>query len=170
MMTVKEIETKCEEMFRRAGLRYNAVDTPVVINNRLKTTLGRCCYKIVSDVTVPVRLEFSKQLLETTVQADIDKVIAHECAHAIAALETGISQGHNTYFKAICAKIGYAEVGSSKTKVEKTVEDEQLYKYFVTCKCCGKIVGKYYRAGKVVQHPDWYSCKCGGKLSVTQNF
>ena len=170
MMTKKEIEKKCEEFFNKAGIQFKGTGISVEINGRLRTTLGRCCYVKTMGVTNPVRLEFSKQLLETTVQRDIDGVIAHECAHAIAALETGVSQGHNNYFKTVCARIGYADYDTAKTKVERTVADTELFKYFVTCEKCGQVVGKYHRAGKVVQHPDWYGCRCGGKLVVTQNF
>ena len=167
-MTIQEVKTICVNTFAIVGLEFK--DIIVLANGRLTRTLGRCCYERKCGKVVPVRLEFSRQLLETATAQSITDVILHECAHAIAAIETGESQGHNKYFKNVCARIGTDNDGT-KTKVESTISDTQLYKYFIVCKGCGEVLGKYHRAGKVIKNIDDYSCPhCNHKLSVLQNF
>ena len=166
-MTSRQIENRCIEIFKSVNLKFENIT--VFINGRLTKTLGRCCYERKCGKVTPVRLEFSRQLLETATPQSIDAVILHECAHAIAAIETGESQGHNNYFKSVCARIG-TNNDTTTTHVDRTIEENKVYKYFVNCRCCGKTIGKYQRAGKVVKYPSAYQCKCGGDLEVIQNF
>lgn len=94
-MTLQEIKKRCEDAFAIVGLEF---DLPVLINSRLTKTLGRCIYKRCGDQVYPLRIEFSRQFIETSTEQCIQDVILHECAHAIACIETGERQGHNTYF------------------------------------------------------------------------
>ena len=169
MMTVNEISTKCAETFKKVNLEFKNIE--VNINGRLTATLGRCCYIRICGKVAPTKIEISKKLLETGTPHMIEEVIKHECAHAIACIETGEKQGHNGYFKSVCKRIGTDNDTCACKTTERTVSDNKVYKYIVCCKCCGKVVGKYYRAGKVVKYPTNYTstcCKAG--LSVTQNY
>ena len=167
MMTIDELKTECSKVFSFVGLEFKGID--IKINGRLTRTHGRCMYQVLRGKVTPIRIEFSRQLLETATPHSILEVLKHECAHAIACIETGEKQGHNAYFKSVCHRIG-AEYDTCSSSVERTVEDNQIYKYTVICKDCCKILARYHRAGKIVQHPENYHCKCGGRISVVQNF
>ena len=166
-MTLQEVKERCEKAFASVGLEFKNIN--VLINGRLTRTLGRCCYERSCGKVVPVRLEFSRQFLETSTEQNIQNVILHECAHAIACIETGERQGHNQYFKNVCKHLGTNNDGTT-TAVDSTVSETQLYKYFVICKDCGQMCGKYHRAGKVIKNINYYHCSCGGNLKVEQNF
>ena len=168
-MTFKDIMVHVTEAFEKGGYDFDKQNIEISINKRLTKTLGRCmCRKCGEDVW-PYRIEFSAQFLETATDQCIIDVIYHECAHALVTIDTGVRHGHDAVFKAMCAKIGTKNDGTT-TEVERTVEDTAVYKYCVYCNTCGKMVGRYHRAGKVVQYPGYYTCKCGGSLRVVQNY
>ena len=164
-MTLQEIKERCIAAFKTAGLDFEYFGIEVAINGRLTRTLGRCMYK----GKMPCRLEFSRQFIDYSTKKNIQDVILHECAHAIACIRTGEPQGHNAIFKSICKEIG-TSLDTTSSKVESTVSDTKLFKYFVSCEKCRQICGKYHRAGKIIKNISNYSCKCGGSLKVTQNF
>ena len=168
-MELNEIIKNCRIAFDKAGLDFDHFGIEVSINGRLKTTLGRCKGKYINEVYTPFAIEFSKQLVETSTEKSILDVIYHECAHAIADIETGERNGHNATFKRVCARIGTDNDGSCTKDLERTVPEDQIYKYFVVCEKCGG-TNKYHRAGKVIKNIQFYNCKCGGKLKVIQNF
>ena len=170
MMTITEIKKYCEDAFNKAGYDFNKFDIEVTINGRLRTTLGRCKYTYVGGTLVPSKIEISHQLLETSTINTIVNVIYHECAHALITIETGERQGHNKLFKAMCARIG-TDNDTCQTEVERTVADEEIFKYFVKCAGCGKVVSKYHRAGKVIKNPEDYTTKCcNAKILVQTNW
>jgi predicted SprT family Zn-dependent metalloprotease len=165
-MTIEDIKKECVDTFKLVNLEFKDID--VNINSRLTSAFGKCSFKIVGGKVVPKRLEFSKKMLETATPQSIKDVIKHECAHAIACIETGEKQGHNSYFKSVCARIG-TKNDKPYAQLDRIVPDNQIYKYFVTCSCCGKVI-KYQRAGKIIKNINNYRCKCGGSLKVIQNF
>ena len=167
MLTEKDITNMCKEICTNVGYDFTI---PVKINKRLTRTLGRVTYMKVGDYITSTLMEFSYQLLTTATLESIRSVVAHECAHYLVNEETHRSHGHDAIFKAMCAKIGCTNDGTICNNLNRTVPESTIYKYFVTCKQCNKIIGKYSRAGKTVQHPDWYRCKCGGELEVITNF
>ena len=168
-MTFKDIMTHIAEAFDKGGYDLDYANIEVSINKRLTKTLGRCIYHQSGSYIYPVKLEFSAQFLETATEKCIIDVIYHEVAHALVTLETGEKHGHDAVFKAMCRKIGTNNDGVS-TKVERTVSMKQIYKYFVICNQCKQTVGEYHKAGKVVQHPECYTCRCGGSLRVVQDY
>ena len=168
-MTIQELTKTCSKVFNMVGLNFEDYNIEVGINGRLTKTLGRCMYIKRVDEIKPYRIEFSKQFLETSTPTCILDVIKHECAHAIATIKTGEKHGHDAYFKSVCAKVGTTNDGVT-TDAERTVADDKIFKYFVICENCGKVCGKYHKAGKVIQHPEFYTCECGGKINVKKNW
>ena len=168
-MDFKNVLVHITEIFAKSGYDFSTCGIDVKINKRLTKTLGRCIGVWHGDLYIPQKIEFSAELLTTSTDKSIIDVIYHECAHALVGLETGEKHGHDAVFKAMCRRIGTDNDGIS-TKVERTVEDTEIYKYFVYCNQCGQIVSKYRRAGNVVKHPECYHCKCGGSLRVVQNY
>ena len=170
MMTINEIKKYCEDAFNKAGYDFNYFDIKISINGRLRTTLGRCKYTWADETLIPSEIEISRQLLETATSQAIVDVILHECAHALVTIETGERQGHNKLFKAMCARIG-TNNDTCKTAVERTVEDKEIFKYFVRCAGCGQVVSKYHRAGKIIKEIDnYYSKCCNAKLIIETNW
>jgi predicted SprT family Zn-dependent metalloprotease len=169
MMSLAKIKEYCRKAFEKAGYDFNAENIEIRINGRLTRTLGRCFTEIRAGVAYPTKIEFSRQLLETSVDDSIIAVIEHECCHALVALETGERHGHDAVFKRMCARIGCTNDGTS-THVERTVADSEIYKYSVYCDKCGFVAG-YNRMCKTLRELDYCTCKqCGGhKLFYIQN-
>lgn len=163
-MTEKELTARCEEICESVGHNFNI---PVKINKRLTRTLGRVLFISCGGYIVPQGMEFSYKFLETKETDTIEEVIKHECAHYLVIIETHENHGHDKVFKEMCARIGCA---FNTTSTQVAAYTDNTYKYIVTCNSCKKIVGRYYRAGKIIKNPSNYHCKCGGTLTVTQNW
>ena len=101
--TVERITELCVEYCGRCDIKFNS---PVVINGRLTRTLGRCFYERHGSVWNPVKIEISRQLLETATDESIEAVIAHECAHYVSCAITHENHGHDSTFRFYCEKIG----------------------------------------------------------------
>ena len=167
MLTEKDLTKMCKDICAGAGYDFTI---PVKINKRLTRTLGRVSWIRTNGRVRSTLMEFSYQLLATATLDSIKDIVAHECAHYLVNEETHESHGHDAVFKEMCARIGCVNDGTICHSLQRSVPETQVYKYFVICKDCGKIVGKYHRAGKLVQNPECYSCKCGGDLEVVKNF
>lgn len=168
MWTVNQITKYCEELCGRAGYAF---DIPVTVNARLTRTLGRFMYSHnrVTELITPVRIEISKQLLETASDASVRSVIEHECAHYLVARQTGVQHGHDKVFQAACALIG-CENDKPTTEVERVVDVRS--KYEVHCDVCNEVVGEYSRWCKTLSLIDHCTCnKCKqSKLRIVQNW
>lgn len=167
MLTEKELTKICEEICADAGHKFTI---PVIINKRLTRTLGRVVWIRNNNYVRNSSMEFSYEFLLTSSLDSIKAVVAHECAHYLVIEETHESHGHDAVFKSMCSRIGCTNDGTVYKGISRLVPETQIYKYFVTCEDCGAVVGKYHRAGKVVQHPENYTCKCGGCIKVIKNF
>ena len=101
MYTLDKIENQFKGICAKAGISCNV---PITINSRLTRTLGRVVINNsigFIDTWKPIKVEFSKQFIETSSDASIEDVIKHEAAHFIATSRTGEDHGHNSYFKKI---------------------------------------------------------------------
>ena len=67
--TVERITELCKEYCGRCGIKFNS---PVVINGRLTRTLGRCFYEKYGLNWEPIKIEISRQLLETATDKSIE--------------------------------------------------------------------------------------------------
>lgn len=166
MFNEQELTNMCIEVCSRVGSSFTV---PVKINKRLSRTYGRVKWTRINGYVTSNVIEFSYKFLEAASINSIWDVVEHECAHFLVIKETHEAHGHDKVFKEMCARIGCTNTGAT-TEIETTVLEDQIYKYFVFCDGCGKLVGKYHRAGKLIQHPEYYSCKCGGTLHVVQNY
>lgn len=153
-MELKDIKNRLNEL---SASRNDTFSIPVTVNGRLTRTLGRVMHASRNGVTYPTSMEFSRNMLETVVEADIESVIAHEWAHYYITKITGENHGHDAHFKALCAEIGC--FGTTTTKVERTVEAKKS-KYMLYCKECGQLVAEYSRKCKTVDHYDLCTSLC----------
>ena len=171
MYDIERVKKEFIEILDQTGTKYE--NEPISINSRLTRTLGRVCYKphYRGERVIVDRVEFSKQLLDTSTDKSIRDVIEHEACHFIATKRSGTNHGHDAYFKSICAEIG-CKNDKTSTKVERTVEERTLFKYTVYCNTCKKDVGHYSRLGRNLQHLE--SCYCSTckehNLKLIQNW
>lgn len=163
-MTEKEITAFCEEICNSIGYNFSI---PVKINKRLTRTLGRVISFSCAGKVTPQIMEFSYRFLETKNEKMIKNVIKHECAHYLVIIETCENHGHDKVFKDMCARI---DCPLDKSSAEESPYTDNSFKYLITCNSCKKIVGRYHRASKIVKNSNEYRCKCGGTLTVTQNW
>ena len=163
-----KITKEFNEICNNAGVQ---VTCPIKISGRMTRTLGQVTHETVNGITTSTLVQFSKQLLETATDTSIEAVIKHEAAHYIATARTGEPHGHDLYFKTVCAEIGTANDGT-KTKVERIVDDSAIYKYFIKCEDCNKIIAARHRMSKNLKNLSVCYCKrCGGNhLTLIQNF
>ena len=168
MFTLEMIKAELNKLSESVGDTFNL---PVTINARLTRTLGRVMQFKRGNKCWSDRMEFSKQLLETSTEESIKSVIAHEWAHYYVTKITGENHGHDAKFKEVCALVGCTN-DTPYTKVERTVSEEQLSKYVVYCPTCGEPIGFYSRMCSTLQNIDECTCRrCGGDgLYYVQNW
>lgn len=164
---LSRVQREFTNICNKAGVQ---VTSPISLNGRLTRTLGRVCMVRRGETVENEKVEFSKQLLETTTDSTIESVIKHEAAHYIVTARTHESHGHDSIFKAVCAEIGTTN-DTPKTHVERTVSAEQVYKYTVVCPNCGPI-SHYHRMSKNLKNiSSCYCKKCNSNnLSVIHNW
>lgn len=162
--TVQKIEGYVDRILNKQGLTR---EFPVLINGRLTRTLGR----VTTRAAVPVKMEFSRQFLETSSDNSIIEVILHESAHAIVALETKQNHGHDQVFKDVCARIG-CSADEPQTEVERIVDVKS--KYEVWCDDCNALISEFSRACKTTNAVKAGHCNCGrcrgANLRLVQNW
>lgn len=169
MMTIEEITKICENICAEAGYDFTI---PVKINKRLTKTLGRVHWKRRNNGDAySTLMEFSNLFLETSTENSILEIIKHECAHYLVIAETHEPHGHDKVFKSMCTRINCTADTAKYNSIKRNTPEEEIYKYFIVCKDCGSIVGKFHKAGRTVKHPEDYYCKhCHGDLTVVQNW
>lgn len=120
--TVERITELCVEYCDRCNIKFNS---PVVINDRLTRTLGRCFYEGHGSVWNPVKIEISRQLLKTATDESIEAVIAHECAHYVSCAITHENHGHDSTFRFYCEKIGTTNDTAVYSDLERKKETKK---------------------------------------------
>ena len=166
--TVTTITNLCTEYCRKCGVEFKG---EVVINGRLKKSLGRCIYTIDGNsVCTPIRIEIAAGLLKVATDESIMDVIGHECAHYVTAAITKEKHGHDAVFKFYCSKIG-TKADKTTVAVDRIIPPEKSFKYTFYCKKCGKFLGGRHRMCKEVQNlDDYYSTCCNSDVTLQQNW
>ena len=169
MWTIEKITNICTEACAKCDVEFTV---PVVINSRLRKTLGRCHFEMINGLCYPTKIEISKSLLELAEDSLIMDVILHECAHYITTASTFEKHGHDALFKHFCLKIGTNNYTPVTRMTYKNKDGHKsFYKYSVYCKKCGKLVDNRSRACEMTRHPDFYiSNCCRVALRVEQNW
>ena len=170
MWTVEKIIEICNTACNKCDISF---DGSVVINGRLKRTLGRCHYEMIAGLCYPTKIEISKSLLELAEDSFITDVILHECAHYITTAITHENHGHDAVFKHFCLKIGTYNYTRTAHKISYKQEDshKSLFKYSIYCEKCKQLVENRSRACKLTKNPEFYRSKCcDSPLKVEQNW
>ena len=164
--TISRIEGLLQELSKSNGDQFSI---PVTINGRLTSTFGRVFHRRELDGYKPLRMEFSKQLLETASDESIVDVIKHEWCHYYITKTTKQNHGHDWDFKRLCYRIGCG--GSPTTAIERVVEVKEKYELF--CSDCGKKVGGYARVCSTIHAARDNRVKtrcCKATVTVKQNW
>lgn len=155
-------------------------DVEILINNRLRKSLGICWYKYVNRKTKIDKIEFSKNLIDGTVcEEEVLDTIIHEFAHAYTdhnkpENKTKYTDGHTKEWRDNDIKLG-----GSGEQFYKGNEFTYIKKYNKTfsiqCNKCGKIydicdmvvgsqIKKYYNCTNMTEG---HTCK--GKFEVIED-
>lgn len=142
-----KIETVVDSILSAKNIK---VDFPIIVNNRLSSTLARVVYKN----NKIDRLEYNKMLVRNTSnEAEVIDIIKHECAHIIAFKRTGERQGHNEYFRKVCKEIGCEGAGRAR-------QTNFRYKYEFICPTCNTVVYATERKSKTFRKIMEGLCMC----------
>lgn len=158
-------------------------DIPIVepqevkVNNRYKQRWGCCKGKMSNGKYIPRVIDVNPVLLdERNSEIGLIETLIHELIHTAPGC-----QNHGAKWKAYVAKInkayGYTietrnsddDKGiSNECKAERIAAREAKRKYEVSCRECGRVVGRWARPSKVWLHAYNYRCGyCKGKLIHT---
>lgn len=147
---------ECINLMNKYGFKVNPIN--IKLNNRIKKTLGRYTHS-------KQLIEINKTYFEQAKEEAIKNTIIHEICHQLTPYH-----GHDTVWKSLAYKVsnktGYKiTTRATKDKLEGVIFKEEIFKYKAVCECCG-LESKYKRASNVIKHPEFYRCKCGGKLKI----
>lgn len=158
MLTELILRKKAKEFaLKYWGLNFNL---PVKINSRFKVTSGLYRYREIDGEHIPLRIDVSKQLLESYKEETIYSLLKHELCHwAMAITGRPFKDGHPIFEK---------ELKRIKAHSTSTLElAGDLHKG--TCCKCDRIVvnGPTKRSLNVFIKPDSkYASKCCGERIV----
>lgn len=131
------------------------IDPHVRVNRRAVTRFG-CCVKQGERYTI----ELSERLLAAEERACL-QTLAHEVLHTCYGC-----RNHGVRWKGYAARMnaayGYA-ISRTGTCQELGVPDVKPVRYVLVCRQCGQEFRRS-RASALIQHPERYRCKCGGRL------
>jgi len=130
----------------------------VVINSRAKTRFGSC-----KKVGSGYEIEISASLAPASNFAR-RQVIAHEVLHTCHGC-----RNHRTWWRLYAGKMNQAYgYNISRTDTYESLGiggNRPKPNYIIVCMSCGNETGRI-RESKLVKHPEWFRCRCGGKLKL----
>lgn len=131
------------------------ISPEVTINKRAKMRFGCCRKKGLGWV-----IEISDKLL-TADPKIIKDTLAHEILHTCRGC-----QNHQQKWKDYAAMMNNAygyEIKRTGKIEELGTTHEKFARYALKCEKCGALLTRMRRS-KVIDHPERYRCKCGGRL------
>ena len=146
------------EQARQAGIPVSGEICPEVrINRRAKNRFGGCCRREGRFV-----IELSQRLLEAEEEA-VRRVLAHEVLHTCKGCANHGAKW-SAWAGVMNRRYGYG-IARTDTFEHLGLEDDRVMKYAVVCEACGSRHLRMKRS-PLVDHPERYRCKCGGRLRV----
>ena len=170
MFTIEKIRSELNKLCMADGL--NEITVPIEINGRLTRAMGRVKYELFCHTYTPVKIEFSRNLIENASDEDILQVIKHEYVHYFLLIkDCEFHHGHDAEFRRKCAEIGCTHDKASHY-VEGFREEKAQSKYEIWCDDCEEIIATYARRGKTINNIKYCTCgRChGNNLRVVQNW
>lgn len=177
--TIEDIKEEIHKLEKKSNF-YLDDDVEIRINPRLKRTLACCQYKYINDLTKLHHMDFSKHLVDGTVNKfEVLDTIIHEFAHIYTdynkpADKTRYTEGHTKEWENNALMLGGTSEkyyhGDEFTYIKP--ENETM---IIKCKECGKI---YNTCATVLGHEiiEYYHCTqrvngktCNGKFEVLED-
>lgn len=177
--TIEDIKEEIHKLEKKSNF-YLDNDVEIKINPRLKRTLACCQYKYENALTKLDYMDFSKHLVDGTVnEMEVLDTIIHEFAHIYTdynkpADETRYTDGHTQEWKDNTIMLG----GTGEKYYhgdEFTYIKPENKTMIIRCKECGKI---YHTCDMVLGHEilDYYHCTqrvngktCNGKFEALED-
>ena len=132
----------------------------VELNYRAKNRFGCCIHR----PTGPV-IELNAQLATEGSRDAILTVLVHEVLHTCPGCN---NHGDRWQYYAMRMRITYGyEIQTRDSFGRLGIEDKRTARYRVICNRCGAQFTRQKRS-PLVDHPERYRCKCGGKLRVEE--
>lgn len=132
------------------------------VNTRAKARWGLCT-KVSRGV---FDIQIAASLLDDTVDDQATKdTIAHELLHTVPGCFKHTGKWKQ-YAELINKEMPYYRIKSRSSYADKGVEDlrgDPTYRYILKCEQCSREVHRQKKSA-VIEHPENYRCKCGGKL------
>ena len=129
-LTKTQLKDICKYyMFELWGER---LEIPVEISGKLSKTFGY--FQYISSTKTPLKLMFSKRLIENYKLSTIESIIKHELCHYHLFINNEPHDDGHPVFEAELARIGGSSTGTLAEAGEK---------YYCICKKCGKKIGPY---------------------------
>ena len=102
--TIKEIKEELIDI----GIKLEyPTNLKVEISNRATKRMGAFFYIKEKESIVPIKFVFAKRLIDGNYPEEVVReVIIHEYLHYYCDTKTGLSNGHNKFFKSMCLKCG----------------------------------------------------------------
>ena len=162
-MELEDLIATCNSIAHSYGY---TIDVPIQINPRLSSTLARVRYKKTLGSTrknpdyEPCAIEFSKRLMDENDEL-IQSTIRHELAHYFVLIDTHQAHQHDRVWKRWASRLGISTRATTSSSSLSSATQPQ-FNYQVICTQCGKTIGRYIRAGKVVKNASRYHSLCCG--------
>lgn len=131
------------------------IDPHVRVNRRAVTRFG-CCIRQGDRYTI----ELSERLLAAEERACM-QTLAHEVLHTCWGC-----RNHGARWKGYAAKMNAAcgyQIARTGSCEELGIPEAKPVRYIVVCQSCGQEFRRA-KASPLVQHPERYRCRCGGRL------
>lgn len=161
MKDLKQLAAACEEDLRSVGIRPGAV-VCWRVNTRAKSRWGQC------RELSPGRFEISiaARLLQDDVSEQAAKdTVLHELLHTVRGCG-----GHTGKWAELAAAVNrllpqytIKRTASLEEKGLPAAPRPRTDRYMVRCVRCGREFCRE-KQSKLIQHPEFYRCGCGGKI------
>lgn len=157
--SVEEIK---EEINYIAGKLEYPCELKVEISNRTTKRMGAFFYRKERELIVPIKFVFAKILVDGKFPEDIVReVIIHEYIHYYCDTKTGVSNGHNKFFKAMCLKCGIRDKATLNYKsINENISNKRTKIYSIYCNECNKLVCIHKRRDAAERKVKGYISKC----------
>ena len=133
---ISKIEAVIQELNKRLDYQCNL---KIEISKRAQKRMGAFFYRKNNGRIEPLKLVFAQCLLDGSYSEEVVKeVIIHEYLHYYCDTITGVSNGHNSYFKKMCRIMGISD--SATFKYDTKRKSDTAYKYKIYCSKCNKYI------------------------------
>ncbi len=127
----------------------------VEINDRAVTRFGCCRYR-----DGQYTIEVARRVAQGPEQS-LRETLVHELLHTCYGCRNH-GKRWKLYAQRMSERYGY-RIARSATVEELGVGEARPYRYLLRCTACGTQF-KRFRTSALVEHPERYRCRCGGRL------